>query len=693
MAAAPVAALAAPYAAIVTDARTGEVLYETNADTRLHPASLTKMMTLYVAFEAIERGEISLDTRVTISKHAAGQAPSKLGLKPGQKIALRYLIRAAAIKSANDAATAIGEAISGSEPAFAKRMTRTAKAIGMTRTTFRNANGLTAEGHLSTARDMTVLGRRLFYDFPQYYNIFSRRTADAGVAQVASTNRRFLDSYEGADGIKTGYTGAAGFNLTASAQRGNKRIIATIFGAKSTPSRNAKMAELLDIGFGKAPNRATVQKPEAPVYMAEAGTDDDVAAAVAADVAIIEGGSDRNVASGKTIRLQLAVARSLKPRARPDVTAPAIAASEALPDAALIADAGAPAAETPIGAGLALAAVAPQATPAAPVPGPAAGAVGAADTVADEVDPVMAAMSESIEAVLAEVHEEAAAPGFDQTTPPQPETLALAEAPAAAAPESAVATALAETAPGAGIEIASDLAAPDAAALGLGAPPAAAEAAGAAPVVTAALALTAPPARPGAMLAETLAETPADMPLATADAAGTAFAAATPPADVAAPAATEPAATEPITLAGTDETRIPAAPQVLRAPSGATAAAGAPEATVATVPMPAEIILAAADPLTEAAAPLEVVTRVSTSGGRQWAINVGHFGSRYDAERELLQVALIEMATLDEALRKVVNRKGGFEANFVGLTAEKAELACRRLTARNTDCTVIGPQG
>lgn len=155
---------AAPYAAMVMDARTGEVLHSRNADTRLHPASLTKMMTLYVAFEAIRLGEISLDTSVRISRFAASEPPSKLGLRSGQKIKLRYLIRAAAVKSANDAATAIGEAISGSEAAFAKRMTRTARALGMTNTTFRNAHGLTQSGHLSTARDMTVMGRRLFFD-------------------------------------------------------------------------------------------------------------------------------------------------------------------------------------------------------------------------------------------------------------------------------------------------------------------------------------------------------------------------------------------------------------------------------------------------------------------------------------------------------------------------------------------------
>lgn len=189
------AALAAPYAAMVMDARSGKVLHSRNADTQLHPASLTKMMTLYIAFEAIENGEISLDTLVTVSAKAAAEPPSKLGLRRGQKIKLRYLIRAAAIKSANDAATAIGEAISGSEAAFARRMNRTARAMGMTRSHFKNAHGLTESGHLSTARDMTTLGRQLFYDYPQYYNLFSRLTANAGVKRVAHTNTRFLNSY------------------------------------------------------------------------------------------------------------------------------------------------------------------------------------------------------------------------------------------------------------------------------------------------------------------------------------------------------------------------------------------------------------------------------------------------------------------------------------------------------------------
>ena len=191
---APLAGRAAPYAAMVMDARTGEVLHSRNADTQLHPASLTKMMTLYIAFEAVSRGEIGLDTVVTIPAQAAAEPPSKLGLRTGQKIRLRYLIRAAAIKSANDAATAIGIAISGSEAAFARRMNRTAKAMGMTRTNFKNAHGLTEAGHVSTARDMSILGRHMIYDWPQYYNLFSRRSADAGMKSVNNTNRRFLNA-------------------------------------------------------------------------------------------------------------------------------------------------------------------------------------------------------------------------------------------------------------------------------------------------------------------------------------------------------------------------------------------------------------------------------------------------------------------------------------------------------------------
>lgn len=259
-------AVAAPKASMVMDARTGAIYAEYNADERLHPASLTKMMTLYIAFEAVERGEIDMDTPIRISRAAASEIPSKLGLAAGQTIALRYLVRGAAVKSANDAATAIAEGISGSEAAFADRMNRTARALGMTRTHFENAHGLTEPGHLSTARDMTILGLRLVHDYPQYFNLFSRLTADAGITEVRHTNRRFLTGYPGADGIKTGYTQAAGYNLVASAQRGQERIIATVMGSSSVSERTEAASRLMDQGFAAAPSILPIAQLGAPDY-------------------------------------------------------------------------------------------------------------------------------------------------------------------------------------------------------------------------------------------------------------------------------------------------------------------------------------------------------------------------------------------------------------------------------------------
>ena len=403
---APLASQAAPYAALVMDARSGEVLYAKNADARLHPASLTKMMTLYVAFSAIERGEISLDTMVTVSANAAAQPPSRLGLRKGQKIAMRYLIRAAAVKSANDAASAIGDAVGGDEARFAARMNATAKALGMKNSHFENANGLDRPTHLSSARDMSLLGRRLFYDFPQYYNLFSRRSADAGIAQVASTNRRFLDAYEGADGIKTGYTSRAGFNLVASAERGNKRIIATVFGGTSTAQRNAKVSELLDLGFGRAPKKADEDEP-APVFLAEAPAD-----APAPDV------------SARKLRVSGALEASSRPRGKPQGEAQA-EAPEADAEAILAAVAEAAAAPEAVEAAVAEAAVA--------APDAAQGALNSsprplkAPRKETAVAEVQAPEAPEPEVELAEAPTVQLETPINQTAP-QPETLELARA-------------------------------------------------------------------------------------------------------------------------------------------------------------------------------------------------------------------------------------------------------------------------
>lgn len=257
------AAQAAPSASIVMDMRNGKVLHASSADRRLHPASLTKMMTLYLTFDAVRRGKIKLDQKVRVSRHASRMPASKLYLKAGQRVTIRSLIRATAIKSANDAAMVLAETIGGSQAGFARMMTNEAKRLGMKNTRFKNPHGLTQRGHYSTARDMAILGRHLFHDFPQYYNIFSRKRDHAAGKRIWATNRRFLNSYRGADGIKTGYTRAAGYNLVASAHRGQERIIAVVFGARNTTDRTRKVSRLLDIGFAKAPTRVATVKPRA----------------------------------------------------------------------------------------------------------------------------------------------------------------------------------------------------------------------------------------------------------------------------------------------------------------------------------------------------------------------------------------------------------------------------------------------
>ena len=283
-------AQAAPKASIVMDLRNGKVLYSRSADARRHPASLTKMMTLYLAFEAIRDGRLRLDQKVRVSRHAARQPSSKLYLRAGQRVTVRHLIRATAIKSANDAAMVLAEAIGGSQKRFAQMMTRKAKALGMKNTKFRNPHGLTQSGHYSTARDMAVLGRHLFFDFPKYYNIFARKTDYAAGKRIWNTNR-LLSTYRGADGIKTGYTRAAGYNLVATAQRGRKPILAVQMGARSSGDRARKVAHLLDIGFSRAARSVKRVRPRgaparrinvktSPVPRPRPGTPDSVLAAV-----------------------------------------------------------------------------------------------------------------------------------------------------------------------------------------------------------------------------------------------------------------------------------------------------------------------------------------------------------------------------------------------------------------------------
>jgi len=245
----------ARYAAIVVDAASGEVLFERRADLQRFPASVTKVMTLYLAFEALSQGKISLDDELTISPLAASQAPSKLGLAAGQKIRLDDAMRATAVRSANDMAMAIAEHVGGSQARFGEMATRKAQQLGMTHTRYVNPNGLPDSRQVTSARDLATLSRAVMRDYPQYYSYFGQHDWSYQGRQYRNTNGLLLGG-NGYDGIKTGYTNASGYNLAASAVRDGRRIITIVLGGRSSITRNAHVAELMNTGFEVESRRA-----------------------------------------------------------------------------------------------------------------------------------------------------------------------------------------------------------------------------------------------------------------------------------------------------------------------------------------------------------------------------------------------------------------------------------------------------
>lgn len=237
------------YAAIVADARNGTVLMSASADEQRYPASLTKMMTVYMAFEALRDGKISLSSPIRVSADAASMPPSRLGLAAGMTLTVEEAILALVTKSANDAAAALGEFLSGgSEDRFAQMMTLKARGLGMTRTTFRNASGLPDLDQVTTARDMALLGRRLMHDFPDRFSYFSTPHF-VFRGRTHWNHNRLLNEYDGTDGIKTGYVNDSGFNLVASAQRDGVRLVAAVFGGRTGRERDRHMMAILDRGF------------------------------------------------------------------------------------------------------------------------------------------------------------------------------------------------------------------------------------------------------------------------------------------------------------------------------------------------------------------------------------------------------------------------------------------------------------
>ncbi len=236
------------YSSLVIDANTGAVLHQENAGKLRYPASLVKMMTLYLAFQSLERGTLTMNTPLKVSMHAAAQKPSSIGLRPGQTISVQDAINAVIIKSANDASVVLAEAVGGNEPQFAAQMTRMAKTLGMNHTNFANASGLPNNNQITTAYDIARLAVALKRDYPQYYPLFARSSFTYNGHTIFSHNR-VTKNYRGADGLKTGYIRASGFNLVTSAHRGDKRIVGVVMGGRSIKSRDNHMVKLLDQAF------------------------------------------------------------------------------------------------------------------------------------------------------------------------------------------------------------------------------------------------------------------------------------------------------------------------------------------------------------------------------------------------------------------------------------------------------------
>ena len=245
--------LEARYAAIIVDGNTGDVIFSRNANAPRYPASLTKMMTLYLAFDALDNGKLKLKQKLPVSRRAAGQAPSKLGLRAGQTISVENAMLAMISKSANDAATVIAESLSKSEILFAKKMTKKARSLGMKRTTFKNATGLPNRRQKSTANDMIILARALLENHKKHYHYFSTKKFNYN-GKVFTNHNRLLSNYEGTDGIKTGYIRASGFNIAASVERDGKRLVGIVFGGRSAKSRDKHIHKLFDRAFAVTNN-------------------------------------------------------------------------------------------------------------------------------------------------------------------------------------------------------------------------------------------------------------------------------------------------------------------------------------------------------------------------------------------------------------------------------------------------------
>ena len=634
---------AAPYADIVVDANSGAVLHATNPDARRHPASLTKIMTLYLLFEQLEAGKFKLDTPLKVSAEAAGQTPTKLGLKPGSTLAVEDAIKGMVTRSANDAAVVVAEAIAGSEDDFAKLMTHKAQALGMKNTVYKNASGLPDDNQVTTARDQSTLGRAIQERFPRYYKYFSIRSFTFRGESISNHNH-LLGKVEGVDGIKTGYINASGFNLVTSVHRGNRYLVAVVMGGSSGGSRDAKMRDLISEKIAQASTKRT-----APMVAEASGTSD-----FKPEPMVLTKAEPKAVAKAEP-----------KPEPKPEpmvVTKPEpkVAAAKVEPKEEPKAEAKAEsrfavasATSLPVRFNLSAA----PAEPAAMRSEPAATATPTqARVVAGSTEPIRPVLVKTL-TVRAGVRTASLAPLHVASPAAEPQPAA-----AAAPAPTPVAAAKAEPA----------------------APPPA-------PVTAAKSEPSAPPPAPVAAAKPEPSAPPAPVAAAKPEPAAALSEVATKPEPAAAPS------TPAITAKGE-----PAAPPTPMAVAAAKPepAAELPKPAIPSA-SPAPLAAAAPAPTAPAAKPAPMPTARPASAALAakpqhkpgWMIQVGAYPAEQAAKQRLstVQSKASKMLTGAEAFTETIDKGGTtyYRARFAGLDKDKAEAACKYLKRNDVECVTI----
>jgi D-alanyl-D-alanine carboxypeptidase len=633
-------AQAAPYADIVVDANSGAVLHATNPDARRHPASLTKIMTLYLLFEQLEAGKLKLDSALKVSAEAAGQTPTKLGLKPGTTLTVEDAIKGMVTRSANDAAVVVAEAIAESEGEFAKLMTRKAQALGMKGTVYKNASGLPDDNQVTTARDQSILGRAIQERFPRHYKYFSIRSFTFR-GQAITNHNHLLGKVEGVDGIKTGYINASGFNLVTSVHRGNRYLVAVVMGGSSGASRDARMRELINEKIAQASTKRT-----APM-VAEATPSEPIVAAKAEPkpepmvVAKAEAKPEPMAVAKAEPKPEPKVAEKVEAKAEPKAEAKAeprfaVASAVSLP------------------ARLHLAAA-----PTERSEPPAAATLTQARMVVGSTDP--------IQPVLVKTLTVRAATKTPSLVPLQVASSAAESQPAQAPAPAAVASAKAEAA-----------AAPPPT------PAAVAKPETPTPVPPPVAAKPEPPAP--AVIAKSEPASPAPAAAPNAEAAPSSAA-----------AAAKPESPRPASAVKPDP--APVSAQKASAPAIAANPDPAPVAPPAAAKPPSSpVAIPAARPATAPAKPLAPAAKTAAPAAKPqhrpgWMIQVGAYPAEQAAKQRLsaVQSKASKILTGAEAFTETVDKVGTtyYRARFAGLDKDKAEAACKYLKKNDVECVTI----